>query len=268
MFVNFLNPEENNTKGKKQITKNVTRMEEIIDIHSHIIPCVDDGARSMEQSLKMLEIAASEGITGMIATPHQKADRKCVTPEGITKRIRILQEEAEKLKIPVKLYPGNEIFYRHGLAELLEAGKIRTMADSHYALIEFLPGEDYNYIRDALGRVASFGYWPILAHVERYANVVKNLEKARELKDDTGCFFQINASSVSGEQGLAVKNVVKKILKLGLVDFAATDTHSDGGRAPRIKKCAAYLEKKWGTDEARKLLVENPGCILQDKLLL
>ena len=242
-------------------------MEEIIDIHSHIIPCVDDGARSMEQSLKMLEIAASEGITGMIATPHQKADRKCVTPEGITKRIRILQEEAEKLKIPVKLYPGNEIFYRHGLAELLEAGKIRTMADSHYALIEFLPGEDYNYIRDALGRVASFGYWPILAHVERYANVVKNLEKARELKDDTGCFFQINASSVSGEQGLAVKNVVKKLLKLGLVDFAATDTHSDGGRAPRIKKCAAYLEKKWGTDEARKLLVENPGCILQDKLL-
>lgn len=107
-----------------------------------------------------------------------------------------------------------------------------------------------------------------MAHVERYANVVKNLEKARELKDDTGCFFQINASSVSGEQGLAVKNVVKKLLKLGLVDFAATDTHSDGGRAPRIKKCAAYLEKKWGTDEARKLLVENPGCILQDKLLL
>ena len=72
-------------------------MNEIIDIHSHIIPFVDDGAGSMEQSLRMLEIAASEGISGMIATPHQKADRRCVTPDGITKRLQILQEEAEKL---------------------------------------------------------------------------------------------------------------------------------------------------------------------------
>lgn len=242
-------------------------MNEIIDIHSHIIPFVDDGAGSMEQSLRMLEIAASEGISCMIATPHQKADRRCVTPDGITKRLQILQEEAEKLKIPVKLYPGNEIFYRHGLAELLEAGKIRTMADSHYILIEFLPGEDYSYIRDALARTASFGYWPILAHVERYTNVIKDMDKAAELKEDTGCYFQVNASSVAGDQGLAVKNVVKKLLKMEMVDFAATDTHSDGNRAPRMKKCAAYLEKKLGTEAARKLLVENPGYILEDRLL-
>lgn len=242
-------------------------MNEIIDIHSHIIPFVDDGAGSMEQSLRMLEIAASEGISGMIATLHQKADRRCVTPDGITKRLQILQEEAENLKIPVKLYPGNEIFYRHGLAELLEAGKIRTMADSHYILIEFLPGEDYSYIRDALARTASFGYWPILAHVERYTNVIKDMDKAAELKEDTGCYFQVNASSVAGDQGLAVKNVVKKLLKMEMVDFAATDAHSDGNRAPRMKKCAAYLEKKLGTEAAGKLLVENPGYILEDKLL-
>lgn len=85
-------------------------MNEIIDIHSHIIPFVDDGAGSMEQSLRMLEIAASEGISGMIATPHQKADRRCVTPDGITKRLQILQEEAENLKIPLSSIRETKFF--------------------------------------------------------------------------------------------------------------------------------------------------------------
>ena len=100
-----------------------------------------------------------------------------------------------------------------------------------------------------------------------YTSVIKDMDKAAELKEDTGCYFQVNASSAAGDQGLAVKNVVKKLLKMEMVDFVATDTHSDGNRAPRMKKCAAYLEKKLGTEAARKLLVENPGYILEDRLL-
>ena len=151
-----------------------------IDIHCHVLPMVDDGAETMEMALDMLRIAAEEGIRKMILTPHQKADRKCVTPEGIIRRMVLLQEEVDKKGIPVKLFPGNEIFYRHGLGELLELGKIRTLADSHYVLVEFLPGEDFGYIRDALNRLISFGYWPVVAHVERYMNVVKNLQKAEK----------------------------------------------------------------------------------------
>ena len=90
-----------------------------IDIHCHVLPMVDDGAETMEMALDMLRIAADEGIRKMILTPHQKADRKCVTPEGIIRRMVLLQEEADRKGIPVKLFPGNEIFYRHGLGELL-----------------------------------------------------------------------------------------------------------------------------------------------------
>ena len=118
-------------------------MNGLIDIHSHILPLVDDGAESVEMALLMLKKAAEEGIEKIILTPHQKPDRRCVTPEGILRRMEELRELAGKEKIPVQLYPGNEIFYRHGLAELLDKGKIRTMADSRYVLIEFLPGEDY-----------------------------------------------------------------------------------------------------------------------------
>ena len=94
-----------------------------IDIHSHALPMVDDGAESVEMALLMLRTAAEEGIEKIILTPHQKADRRCVTPEGILHRMEELQELAVKEHIPVRLYPGNEIFYRHGLAELLEQGK-------------------------------------------------------------------------------------------------------------------------------------------------
>lgn len=114
-------------------------MNGLIDIHSHILPLVDDGAESVEMALLMLKKAAEEGIEKIILTPHQKPDRRCVTPEGILRRMEELQELAGKEKIPVRLYPGNEIFYRHGLAELLDKGKIRTMADSRYVLIEFCP---------------------------------------------------------------------------------------------------------------------------------
>lgn len=238
-----------------------------IDIHCHVLPGVDDGAETMEMALDMLRTAAMEGIAAIIATPHQKADRKCVTPEGIVRRTEILQKKADELKIPVRLYPGNEIFYRHGLAELLEEGKIRTLADSHYVLMEFLPGEDFAYIRDAVGRVASFGYWPVVAHVERYVNVVKDMEKAGRLKEDAGCYFQVNASSVTGDQGFAAKTVVKKLLKAGLVDFVGTDAHSDRSRAPRLRKCAGYLEKKLGEDTAKKLLRENAEAVLEDRVL-
>ena len=250
--------------------ENVHGLEDIqgfTDIHCHVLPMVDDGAETMEMALDMLRIAAEEGIRKMILTPHQKADRKCVTPEGIIRRMVLLQEEVDKKGIPVKLFPGNEIFYRHGLGELLELGKIRTLADSHYVLVEFLPGEDFGYIRDALNRLISFGYWPVVAHVERYVNVIKDMEKAERLKEDAGCYFQVNASSVVGDQGFAAKNVVKKLLKAGLVDFVGTDAHSDGSRAPRLRKCAGYLEKKYGETMAGKLMRENAEAILEDRVL-
>lgn len=243
-------------------------MEEFTDIHCHVLPGVDDGAESMEMALDMLQAATEEGIRKIILTPHQKADRKCVTPEGIARRMILLQEEANKKKIPVELYPGNEIFYRHGLGELLELGKIRTLADSRYVLVEFLPGEDFGYIRDALNRLISFGYWPVVAHVERYMNVVKDLRKAVELKEDTGCYFQVNSASVMGEYGFGEKTVTRKLLKQKAIDFVGTDAHrSEGKRSPRLKECAEWMYKRLGKESAEKLLIGNPQAILEDRVI-
>lgn len=243
-------------------------MEGFIDIHCHALPIVDDGAETMEMALDMLRIAAEEGIRKIILTPHQKTDRRCVTPEGIVKRMNLLQEETDRRQIPVQLYPGNEIFYRHGLAELLELGKIRTLANSRYVLVEFLPGEDYGYIRDALNRINSFGYRPVVAHVERYLNVVKNMQKVVELKEDTGCYFQVNAAGIMGEAGYGEKSVARKLLKESLIDFVGTDAHrSEGRRSPRLKKCSEWLQKMGGKEYAERLLIRNPGDVLEDRII-
>lgn len=243
-------------------------MDGFTDIHCHVLPMVDDGAETVEMAINMLKVASEEGIHKIILTPHQKADRRCVTPEGIIRRMHLLQEEVDKRRIPITMYPGNEILYRHGLAELLEQGKIRTLADSHYVLVEFLPGEDYSYIRDALNRLTSFGYRPVAAHVERYLNVVKDLRRALALKEDTGCYFQVNSSGVLGEHGHGEKVITRKLLKEGLIDFVATDAHrSDGYRSPRLRNCADWMQKKMGKGCVDKLLIGNPEAVIEDKII-
>lgn len=236
----------------------------LIDIHSHIIPGVDDGSESMEQSMKMLRVAAEEGIEKIILTPHQKADRRCVTPGGIDRRIGILRERLIEAGISIQLYPGNEVFYRHGLGELLEEGKINTLAGSEYVLIEFFPEEDYAYIRNALNRVASFGYWPIVAHVERCTNVSASIKTLQELKEDTGCLYQLNSSSLLGEVGFRQKNICRRIIKEELADFVATDAHGDERRAPKLQQCAAWLDKKIGKSGMERLLINNPTAVIEN----
>lgn len=247
-----------------KVMSNISRKNGYIDIHCHMLPAVDDGSSSMEQSIRMAKQAAMEGFSDIILTPHQKADRKCVTYEGTLRRMQLLQNRVDELRIPVRFHPGAEIFYCHGAEELLEEGKLHTLADSHYVLVEFFPGEEYAYIRDALVRISSYGYLPVLAHVERYLSVNSEAGRAKQLKQNTGCFFQVNASSLTGEAGFAGKNASRKIVRQGLADFIATDSHNDEGRSPRISHCAQWLEKKLGRGEMERLLVHNPRAVLDD----
>ena len=245
----------------------VSKKKGYIDIHNHMLPGVDDGSDCLEQSIRMAKQAAMEGFTDIILTPHQKADRRCVTWDGTLRRLRLLQEQADEWKIPVRFHPGAELFYRHGAERLLEEGKVHTLADSHYVLVEFFPGEEYAYIRDALVRLSSYGYLPVLAHAERYACLTAGAEAAAGLKQNTGCFFQVNAASLAGEAGYALKAASRKLVRQGLSDFVATDSHDDGSRAPRMAHCAQWLERKLGSREAERLLSDNPRAVLLDRPL-
>ena len=235
----------------------------MIDIHSHILPGMDDGARSMEQSLKMFRMARQEGITSIITTPPNYGHRQSIAPHKIREQIVKVQKELENNDISIQIYSGNEIYYRQGVEEELEKGNINTLAESSYVLVEFHPGEDFHYILHGLNHLKRYGYSPILAHAERYDNLYLKKGRMEELKN-SGVQLQINASSITAK---GLMDIYKKrafmLVKEQMADYVATDAHSDGHRAPLILTCEKILQKKAGHEYTTKLLIENAEHILQ-----
>ena len=234
------------------------------DIHCHILPGLDDGARNFEEAESMLRTAFEEGSRRIIATPHCCATRKRAGAGEIRECVERLHVFAQECGIPISLYYGNEIYYRTGVADLLEQGEILTLAGSHYVLVEFDPGVEFSYLRDGMGELQRYGYYPILAHAERYDCLYEKKGKIKELRN-SGIYFQINASSCL--QGLMSEDRkrIKYLIKEGCVDFLGTDAHSNRSRAPKIRQGASFLYKKLGNAWAERVLFTNPEAIIQDR---
>lgn len=236
-----------------------------IDIHSHILPGVDDGAQDPEESIAMLRAAERENVKRIFVTPHQKPDRRSVSREGMERRLAELTEEARRQRIEIELFGGGELLYSHDLTERLADGRACTMGHSHYILVEFFPDEEWDRVRDGLYLLGSAGYWPIVAHVERYACLHGRPDRIQELID-MGCYMQMNAGSLTGDWGFRMKRYCLGLIQRRLIHFIATDAHrSQGRRAPQLKKCAQLLEKKTDADYAERLLRKNAEYIFLDK---
>ncbi len=233
-----------------------------IDVHSHILPGMDDGSRSMEQTLRMMKIAVSEGITTMIATPHNMPGKGCPPGNVVQRKVDELRRRGEKEGIFLEIAAGTEYYYREEVLDILEDGDVLTLGDSDCVLVEFEPMAERNYIRNALRNILGLGYRPVIAHVERYAKLMEDISVLGDMRKN-GVLVQVNAMSVTGDNGRQAKKDVRGLLKRGMVDFVATDAHSDGRRAPLIEKCAEVLYKKCGTEYADRLLFGNADAFLR-----
>lgn len=241
-------------------------MADYIDIHSHIMPDVDDGADSFATSMQMLRMAAESDIAQVILTPHNKPAHRNVSPETMEEKQKRLQKSLEAEKIGIKLHAGSELYYRSGLSEELEQGKALTLAGSHYVLTEFGPMDDYDYIRNGIYSLLMSGYYPILAHLERYQNLCAKPSRVGELIE-MGAYVQINAGSIMGKHGLGTKLFTQKLLKQHLVHFVATDAHDLQKRTARLSECAHFLQKKYGKEYKEELLCQNPMRVLTDSYI-
>lgn len=183
-----------------------------IDVHCHILPEVDDGARNLEESLAMLRQEVKQGAAAVILTPHQKPNRRSITAASALERTQKLQQAAKENGIDIRLYSGGEIFCCMDTIELLKQGKAGTLAGSDYILTEFSPDEEWAYIRNCLYDLLCEGYRPIVAHTERYRNVVKDFNRVEELKD-MGCRIQINAGELPGLLGGQLKRTARSLIK-------------------------------------------------------
>ena len=232
----------------------------IIDIHSHILPGIDDGAQNLQETIEMIHMAVEEGIGAIVATPHFEIRTQ---PEMYERYQEVYNEVSRYImehQIPLQLYQGNEIYYSGSIPELLQKGQIRTMNHSQYILVEFPLETEYASMQRALSMLLYAGYWPILAHAERYMTL-RNLNRVEEIAR-MGVCVQVNASAVIGRAGWRTKHYCHQLLKRRLVHVIATDSHGSRHRRPRIKECIQHLDKKYGVEYRRELTEGNPQRIV------
>lgn len=237
-----------------------------IDIHSHILPGIDDGAGTMEESVQMLKRAAQEGISEIIVTPHFHYRRGHAAPQKVQTVLAELQDVIKKENIKIRLYAGNELYYTHELLEIVKNGEALTMAGTDYVLLEFSAETEKRRIQNAVYDFLSEGYLPIVAHIERYQAFAENQEFAEELSK-MGAYYQVNADSLSGKFGWKMKHFARHMVQSGLVQFVATDAHDLKHRLPVYGKAEEWMRKKIGEFETQQLLVENPKKLLQNQII-
>ena len=232
-----------------------------VDLHNHSLFGVDDGAVDLPKALEMLNLSINEGIEEIILTPHYRDPEHSASKQKVLDRIKELEDAIRHANIAIKIYAGHEIMYTNDSMELLQQGKILTLAGSRYVLTEFLPYAEYRYMKNALYEFLTEGYYPILAHIERYECLVREPELAEELYQ-MGVLLQVNSRAVLGEDGHAQKKFIKNLLKQQKIHFVATDAHSTGSRSPLIKKCAAKLYRHFPGEYIDNILNGNQKKVI------
>lgn len=234
----------------------------MIDIHCHILPKVDDGSKSMKESIEMAKIAQDEGIKTIVATPHYHPSFNIKKGKELEIELENLKKELEKENIDIEILLGNELYYtREEFFEILDKKEFYTINKSRYLLVEFNDLEFNENIKNIIYEIKLRGYIPILAHVERYSYVRENPKCIKEFIDE-GAIIQINASSITDTTRKNTNRTCKKLLEMNLVHVISTDAHGVLKRDPRARKAYTIVKNKYTKRRANELFRYNPTSII------
>lgn len=239
----------------------------MIDIHTHVLPSLDDGPPDMETSIGMGHIAAQEGIQVIISTSHSE--------EGIAAGHAEMQQRLEEVRaawtnagIDVRLELGLEIFLRPDTVASLKSGEAWTLAGSQYALVE-VPYQPWPpYADNVLFEMQVAGFVPILAHPERYRPIRDDANFMYALAE-RGVLGQVTASALLGEHGHEIQRCAETLVRYRLVQFISSDAHGIAGRkrAPRLRQAVQLAATLIGEQPAQDMVTTNPAHILERKHL-
>ena len=238
----------------------------IVDMHCHILPGVDDGPATMKESLAALREAERQGIEAMIVTPHFHPGRYMVTAEKALSALERVKSEAENLGLEIDLYPGQECYYYSGLISELESGNVLTMNGTRYVLVEFEPETQYSTITFAVRELRDNGFKPIIAHFERYRCLYQRKERLAELHKH-GARLQLNFDRLVDKGNLLHPNGWRKLLKDGYVDFLGSDTHGMKFRPLHVDQAMDWLEMDVRTEITERIMEENINRLIPDVLI-
>ena len=235
----------------------------MIDIHSHILPGIDDGARDIAESVEIVRQLVEQGVTKVIATPHYMDGTAFVSPRSHNlKLLAELKEALAEEKLKIEVFLGNEIYISDNIIDLLEAGKMTTLADSSYLLVELPLDDEYPNYEDYLQDLMDYGLKVILAHPERYTIVQEDYEVVRRLHQ-MGILLQCNLGSIVGRYGKEAKRVIKKLAKDKMIFTFGSDIHRCS-RTNYLTEAQKKLGKYYSERELKWLLDVNPKKIIAD----
>ncbi len=241
----------------------------MVDIHSHILPGIDDGAEDIYETLEMAKMAADSGVTAIVATPH------CNIPEVYDnyfgkEYIENYQKAAEAVQkegIPIKICPGMEVFATENIAELIIEKKIMPINQSRYILVEFSFDEDPGFAFHVLKRMKEVHAIPVIAHAERYHFVQDNPHICYQWRK-RGYVVQVNKGSFEGRFGKLARKTAYRMLSHNMISAIASDAHSCQQRTPYLKDVYDNLSKERTEKYMDVLFRHNPARICANKPLL
>lgn len=234
----------------------------MIDIHSHILPGVDDGSQDLEESIRMARLAVENGTEWIAATPHFNLPDIWQDPADLKRAYQLLKDELDIQKIPLKVRLGMEIFATENTAELLKAGKLWGYEGTDYVLIEFDFDENPDLVFLILEEVQEAGFRPIVAHPERYRFIQRDPEMVYEWRLN-GFGTQVNKSSVLGRFGRGAEETAHEMLRRDLVTMIASDAHSSEIRTPDMREAWEMLVQEYSLELADRLMNVNPARVLR-----
>lgn len=238
----------------------------MIDIHTHILPGIDDGAVDPYDTLEMARIAADSGVRSIVATPHCNVPGMYSNYYG-EEYIKLFQETERMLlkeRIPITLYSGMEVFLTSDVLRLLREGKLLTLNGGHYMLVEFAFDEEPEYAESMLGKISELGIKPVVAHPERYEFVQDDLQIVYYWRR-AGYQVQVNKGSLQGRFGRHAYETAHRILKHRLVSVIASDAHGPYKRTPYMLDVYEELAQDYSERYLKILFEENPMRICKDQ---
>ena len=232
----------------------------MIDFHSHILPGIDDGSRSIEQTIRMLKEAKEAGFTKIISTSHY-IEGYYESDEA--ERTELLNEVQKNIS-GIELYLGNEIYITNNMINLIQNKKASTINNSKYVLFEFPLSAKSMNDKEVVYRLIENGFVPVIAHPERYSYVQDNPEYIEELAE-MGALFQANYGSIIGMYGKKAEKTLKKLLKNDLIRFFGSDSHRIDKVYTKMPKILKKLHKFLSDEEIEEFTVINPQKVLNNE---
>jgi protein-tyrosine phosphatase len=236
----------------------------MVDLHCHILPGIDDGARDLEASLAMARRAVEDGIDVIVATPHWPYESEPTPAARILELTSELQDELDRAQIPLHLVPGHECVITPELPDELASGGALAFGNgkARYALLETPYHHLPYYLRDIVFQVQSRGFASIIAHPERNPIIQNEPEQLLEYVR-SGCLVQVTAGSLTGQWGAASRKTGLALFRRGLAHIIASDAHSANSRPPVLSDARKIVAEAIGEEIARKAVEDIPRKVIE-----